>query len=86
MDTEDKIFLLSISEAEQYFDLPQARQCEATAFVLSQGSNTAWWLRSPGGSGDDAARVGSGGYINSYGRRVNDYGGVRPALWINLES
>ena len=86
MGIEDKIFLLRTSEAEQYFDLPQARQCEATAFALSQGSNTVWWLRSPGSRSGNAAGVGLDGSIFNFGFSVYDYNAVRPALWINLES
>ncbi len=48
-----------------------------------------WWLRSPGGRGaKHACKVCDGGYIDvSLGSDVDDNGcGVRPALYINLNS
>ncbi len=89
-DTRDKVFLLSITEAEQYFKSDSQRVCSPTAYALSQGvyqnSNGAcWWcLRSPGHYGDYAAcvnTVGSvyyPGYSASYVKRA-----VRPALWVD---
>jgi hypothetical protein len=52
------------------------------------GSASWWWLRSPGYNSYNAAIVSYDGhfhvdgYIGSY--VGNDYGGVRPALWLNL--
>ena len=75
--TTDKVFLLSVNEAKQYF----------AAEVLPVGTDHghSWWLRSPGMDGGHAAGVGSatdivyaGGYV------VTSPGGVRPALWITL--
>jgi hypothetical protein len=47
-----------------------------------------WWLRSPGSSSDGAANVYGGGSVDVIGINVHsydfDYGGVRPALWLNL--
>jgi len=44
-----------------------------------------WWLRSPGFSSSYAAFVLYDGNVHVYGISVNfDYGGVRPALWLNL--
>ncbi|MCF0145794.1 MAG: hypothetical protein HUJ73_04320 [Eubacterium sp.] len=46
-----------------------------------------WWLRSPGSDPNMAAYVYVGGYIHDLGRCVSDDdGGVRPALWVNLNS
>ncbi|MDR0474170.1 MAG: DUF6273 domain-containing protein, partial [Treponema sp.] len=62
--------------------------------VAKDGNGTAcwWWLRSPGDVSRDAAYVDVGGGVGVYGGRVYvngikvilDYGGVRPALWLNL--
>ncbi len=83
--SKDKVFLLSTEEAEQYFDSNKARQCEATVYARTQGSGTWWWLRSPGSFSRFAASVFSGGIFYN-GDDVRNGSGVRPALWINLES
>ncbi len=96
-ETSDKIFLLSIKEAEQFFVTAEARRCASTAFAKAQGAYTSfdyqtsssksacrWWLRSPGNSQRYAAYVGSGGDVYFSGYSV-DYANVsvRPALWIS---
>ena len=59
--------------------------------------NSAWWLRSPGGHGTCTAYVDFDGEIRLFGDssipeyRSNDDGqtvklGVRPALWLNINS
>ncbi len=91
-DTEDRIFLLSINEAEKYLTGSERRLIPAP-YAAKQGElqgnngNCWWWLRSPG--------------INSYGAAcVDDEGSIRsrnhiamrvkyavcPALWIEMES
>ena len=92
-DTQDQVFLLSISEAEQYFSSDSERKCICTAYAKKQGaySNSNgpcwWWLRSPGYYGDYAARVLDGGSVYSFGVDVfADNTCIRPVLWINLNS
>lgn len=86
-DTEDKIFLLSISEAKKYFSSDDERQCKPTAYAEAQGAEGWWWLRSPGFRSNCAADVSSDGSVNYGGLLVGGSSGcVRPALWINLES
>lgn len=90
--TFDKIFLISIDEAQKLF----ANNIERTA---RQGNeNSWWWLRSPGIHEDHAAFVYSGGsisldgevsvytYLGQTGIRFVGYrvGGVRPAMVVNL--
>ena len=98
--TNDKVFLLSIPEAEKYFTSDRERQAAPTAYAIARGAWTSsdyktasgaaacwWWLRSPGRNQLHAAPVdmyGSLYYLGDY--VLNDYGCVRPALWINLES
>ena len=91
--TQDKIFLLSISEAQKYFSDSATRKCKHTAFAKSNGvwssseGNCWWWLRSPGYYPNRAAFVGFGGVISEDGSFVpNDNGAVRPAFWMKLES
>ncbi len=92
--TQDKVFLLSITEASKYFSSDNARQCKPTeyavaggAYVNSSNGNCWWWLRSPGLDQGSAAYVSIGGGVNEYGNLVPyDDVAVRPALWIDLNS
>ena len=96
-NTTDKVFLLSITEANKYFKSDDARKCAPTDYAKEQGVFTNsgystggkatcwWWLRSPGYDSDYVAYVYFGGYVY-YGDVSYDGIGVRPALWINLES
>lgn len=98
--TTDKVFLLSINEVEKYFNSDEARKCAPTAYAKAQGAYTSdsyktasgaatcwWWLRSPGFNQNYAADVSTGGSVYYGGDRVHsEYGAVRPALWINLDS
>jgi len=91
--TTDKVFLLSITEANSYFNLYEDRKCPATPYAASQGAftsdsgNCQWWLRSPGDSLSTAACVYAGGSVSSSGCLVSEKSVVvRPALWIDLEN
>lgn len=83
--TTDKVFLLSLQEAERYLagstDLLKAKNANSGEFV--------WWhLRSPGEAAYVAASVTSGGLIDYHGTAadVTDAtGGVRPAMWLKLD-
>lgn len=94
--TEDKVFLLSITEANRYFKTDEERMCVPTSYAKAHGAYTSsdytkggaatcwWWLRSPGDDQGDAAYVLNGG-VYSFGFSVSgDDGCVRPALWIDL--
>lgn len=92
--TQDRVFLLSITEANKYFSSDSTRQCKPTEyavaggmFVYSRNGNCWWWLRSPGSYQDVAAGVYSDGDVSEYGNYVSsDDLAVRPALWIDLNS
>ena len=73
--TVDKIFLLSLDEAEKYM-------MNKKFFAINQ----MWWLRSPGYQRSSAALVNSNGSLNDLGFYVNYYYGVRPALNLKFES
>ena len=90
--TQDRVFLLSISEAEQYFSSIKDRECYATGFAKSQSAYTGksggtclWWLRTPGKSDYSTTYVLT---IGAIGYEGNAYGVgqicVRPAMWVNL--
>ncbi len=92
--TQDKVFLLSITEADKYFNTIAALQVEPTAYAEAQGvkfdrfrKSCNWWLRSPGVNQDLAALVDSVGMFVEYGDSVDISGcAVRPALWVDLNS
>ena len=52
----------------------------------AKGSPVWWWLRSPGCNGDVAAIVfmDGGVCVGNNGGSVSKFGGVRPALWLDL--
>lgn len=91
-DTQDKLFLLSIDEANQYFGSNSERLCRATAYAVNQGAYVSsgsggswWWLRTPGSSSKDAASVNSDGSIDyDDGTVTSSRGTVRPAMWISV--
>ena len=78
-DTTDQVFLLSVDEANQYFDNDAARSC-----------GEWWWLRTPVENLDEynytVYTVSDHGIISTptYTLRMNL--GVRPAMWIDLSN
>ena len=91
-ETKDKVFLLSIEEAQRYFPNDEARQCKPTANAVAKGAyvdndngNCWWWLRSPGTGSRLAAFVSYDGSLIFYGYWVNgSVDAVRPSLRIHL--
>jgi len=78
--TTDKAFLLSIKEAKKLFaDYPVAE-------LPLRANNSWWWLRSPGAYPYGAAFVYDDGFVDKQGSRVDQLMGVRPALWLDLNS
>ena len=91
--TQDKVFLLSIAEAEKYFRTDSELQCKCTAYVKSQdavtyeGGFASWWLRSPGSNQAKAASIHPFNGVDDRGHSVVPFSGgieVRPAMWIDL--
>ena len=92
-ETQDKVFLLSITEANKYFSYDNSRECKPTDYTVANGvskyknGKCSWWLRSPGVTQSHASIVSVGGVVYGYGNLVSlDSVAVRPALWINLDS
>ena len=90
--TKDRIFLLSIDEADRYFAGDDARQCVASEYAKANGAFTGingkawWWLRSPGRDNFTAAVALYDGYVTNLGRAVIDTSNVvRPAFWLELQ-
>lgn len=94
--TTDKIFLLSIAEAQNssYFADDNSRITTNTAYAKEQGAHTYsstgagdWWLRSPGYGDIDAALVDGDGCLYRLGFSVGNIDVcVRPAFNLNLNS
>lgn len=96
--TRDRVFALSVDEAEKFFKDDVERRAAVTPYANSHGSYAnseyhlpgggptgRWWLRSPGYGGDYASRVHTDGEVGRYGLRVGYVDvSVRPALWLNL--
>ena len=74
-DTRDRVFLLSIDEAERYFKDD-----------MDRATGSWWWLRSPGGEQNYASIVLRDGVLGSYTSAGIHKITVRPAFRINLKS
>ena len=90
--TADKVFLLSIDEAEKYFASNNERKCAATAYAESKGKDTehnngilAWWLRTHGKDSGLTIFVDSTGEIIYTGKSADEKAVVRPAFWLDLQ-
>ena len=87
-NTQDRLFLLSYTEAWKYFFKNSDRVCKPTkaavkrgAFESSISGNCPWWLRSPGYTTDYVAAVdvdGNRGGNLKYGTLA-----IRPAMWVD---
>ncbi len=82
-DTEDRIFLLSISEAETLLPEEMQRRLLRPPLAGAKYGYLWWWLRSPGNNSDRAAGVSSGSDVSGDGNYVSRRCAVCPALWID---
>lgn len=97
MDVTDskqcKVFLLSITEVNTYFNSNETRQCKPTDYTVDGGvvfvsrGTCMWWLRTPGCCVHyiTAAAVDFVGSVDDYGYEYDALGGVRPAMWIVID-
>ncbi len=90
----DRVFCLSVEEAEKYFQNASERKAKATEYAKSKVGKddltyfidketgaARWWFRSQGTDSGTAATIGGAGWINYEGIYVNNLSvGVRPAL------
>lgn len=94
IDTTDRVFLLSQSEAVMYFDYLPFSKCEATDYAIAKkiqvtdGKVCRWWLRTY--EGYSTAHLYGAKIINNSGGMhtesiTNVYTGVRPAMWIRID-
>ncbi|MBR3551944.1 MAG: hypothetical protein IKN72_00980 [Clostridia bacterium] len=94
-ETHDKVFLLSIKEANESFDTDEARVCALTDYALAArgtyggagGDTCWWWLRTPGSDYSMAAIVDPSGSVYASGNdSTRSNGAVRPAMWIIVDA
>ena len=92
-DTQDKIFCLSLDEANNLFSGDAERKCWPTTYAVSRnayryddtGGSCCFWLRSPGKNNGRAAYVRNDGVADYYGDDAwDDIFAVRPALRIKV--
>lgn len=95
--TTDRVFLLSIDEANRYFADDAARACAPTDYALRQGALTSdvnqadgrmacwFWLRTPGHQSNYVSLVSTSGVMNDGGCRVTgEFIAVRPCVRVRL--
>ena len=96
--TRDRVFALSIKEAQDYFKNRMDRRAAVTSYAeerdgyksdkyktMGGSASGWWWLRSPGFGSNYAASVYTVGEVGEHGHYVVSTGAsVRPALWLNL--
>ena len=91
----DKVFLLSVEDAELYFRTDTERECLTTSYVLFEGTVAHdngvcnWWLRTLGydghtGFSPNVTYVDFNGAINYIGMQGIFKLGIRPAMFIRL--
>ncbi|MCR4926615.1 MAG: DUF6273 domain-containing protein [Lachnospiraceae bacterium] len=89
--TNDKVFLLSTGQANEYFDYDDERACKGTDYCYANGAgkdddgNCRWWLRYTTNSGmfSYASCVAGKGNIREKIIDVRDSTiAVRPAMWL----
>jgi hypothetical protein len=83
-DTDDYVFLLSISELQAY--LPPTNNdpyaYDARRAYYENGDEENWWLRTPGRFESAAANTRDGAWL---GTGVHQMMGVRPAMWLKMK-
>ena len=96
-DTDDRVYLLSIDEAAEYFGNLHIAPCQPTRTAVANGAyvsnvsgsigTTTWWLRTTGGYDDRAVYIHSENELNSNGDEVGRTdNGVRPVIRVDAAS
>lgn len=91
--TQDRVFLLSLEELNQYFASNEARICQATDYASANNgsdrdnNDCEWWLRSfIMKTRFDAITVEKNGAIHESGKHITYNYAVRPVIWIDLNA
>ena len=90
--TRDKVFILSVQEAYNYFDNDESRRAIVTQQAKNNGAdydfiegNGRWWLRTTFSDIGVAYAVLFLGRIGEFGYPVSDEDGcVRPVVWVKI--
>ena len=101
-DTLDKVYLPSLEEVMDHYGITEPVEmfydqlyAQATAYAMQKGvwlemegsSRCWWWLRSSGGTLQNACEVGSLGYLSFNGTGVdNPERAIRPVIQVNVQS
>lgn len=90
-NTDDRVFPLSMTEAEEYFASDEARRSAPSEYCAAKPRYSyqysgCWWLRTPSTESKAFAAVDGSGAISAVGFENNAFMGVRPAMWIYLGS
>lgn len=98
-DTVDRVYLLSMQEAAEYFPVRTDNWTVATDYAKAQGAwsnwhennreygNCWWWTRSPGNGQRFAVIVESDGNIKIQGDYIfRPYGSDRPVIWVDVSA
>lgn len=86
-DTLDRVWCLSIDEANTYFGSNEDRKASLTKYAASRTPYAWWWLRSPGGESDAAkAIINANGQVITGGNWVDNNDAVRPCMWVDLNA
>ena len=92
--TRDYLFVLSIDEAEDFFDTSKKRKAKPTLYAKNNGADTSygdgshafWWLRNDPDMNYNHSLVSGKGGISTNSISVDNlWATVRPAMWINIE-
>nr|MCR5201793.1 DUF6273 domain-containing protein [Lachnospiraceae bacterium] len=100
VNTQDRVFCLSMDEAKTYFKDDNDRVAKPTDYAISRVKEDylksflddktgggIYWLRTPGYYQLFAPSVNGSGYVYDDGGSVDhDNVGIRPALWLRLDS
>ncbi len=95
--TQDQVFLLSFAEADKYFSSGKAGKGKPTDYAYENNNRQygtfpgryPWRLRTPGENQQCVMYMSENGDIDDivmYGNFVESKGGIRPAMWIDLNS
>lgn len=91
-NTEDKVFLLSFDEYNEYVDQQIGKwewafpnDYAKSAYENIVKKPVSWWLRTPGYTENRVMKIVDYGEIDSYGSDKELISGVRPAMWIKCE-
>ena len=96
--TEDRVFLLSAKECFKYFTSDLSRAGHTTPYADEKRKEKgkanmnrdnlchSWWIRNDGGAMNESGIVFSDGSVFAIGGFKNrEIGGLRPAMWVNIE-